>query len=365
MQIDRSNYEIWFMDWLDGNLAGKEIEQLKLFLDQNPDLREEFNDLAPVSLVSPGHSFHNRESLKRSFADISEAQFAYLCAAWLEKDLNKEQIEELQEIISQDPERKRTFDLIRKTRLFPEHVIYKHKKRLLRPAKFRKIVRLSVTGLTAAAAVLLVILSLPVRPVPSSLKAGSQAQAGRVQSQVSSPSSATPAIHNAEAARPPAPGLKTRQILSVTGPVDNMTGNYGINKAATDTSAVRSSGQEIIVPKVPLAITISIIPGTAGEELIARGPALNEVQEADEGSRVGKFISKTFREKLLREKKPSEGPIKGFEIAEAGVNGLNRLFGWQMALDRKSDENGQPESLYFRSKVLTINAPVKKKEPRQ
>ncbi len=56
MQIDRSNYEIWFIDWLDGNLTGKEIEQLKLFLDQNPDLREEFNDLAPVNMVSSGHS---------------------------------------------------------------------------------------------------------------------------------------------------------------------------------------------------------------------------------------------------------------------------------------------------------------------
>ena len=57
MKIDRSNYEIWFIDWLDGNLNSLQIEQLKLFLDQNPDLKEEFNDLTPVKLVSSGNSF--------------------------------------------------------------------------------------------------------------------------------------------------------------------------------------------------------------------------------------------------------------------------------------------------------------------
>ena len=83
----------------------------------------------------------------------------------------------------------------------------------------------------------------------------------------------------------------------------------------------------------------------------------------DERSRVGKFISKTFREKFLKEKTPPDTPIKGFEIAEAGVAGLNKLFGWQMALDMKNDDNGQPKSVYFSSKILKVSAPVKKREP--
>ena len=48
---------------------------------------------------------------------------------------------------------------------------------------------------------------------------------------------------------------------------------------------------------------------------------------------------------------------------KAGVTGLNKLFGWQMALDKKNDENGQPKSVYFSSKILKFNAPVKKREP--
>ena len=71
MQLDRSNYEIWFTDWLDGNLKSFQVEQLKLFLDQNPDLRDELNDLTSVNLVSSPGSFRDKEHLKRSPSDIS------------------------------------------------------------------------------------------------------------------------------------------------------------------------------------------------------------------------------------------------------------------------------------------------------
>ena len=41
MKIDRSNYEIWLIDWLDGNLSDLQAEKLLLFLDENPDLKED------------------------------------------------------------------------------------------------------------------------------------------------------------------------------------------------------------------------------------------------------------------------------------------------------------------------------------
>ncbi len=65
----------------------------------------------------------------------------------------------------------------------------------------------------------------------------------------------------------------------------------------------------------------------------------------------------------LKKKHPPDTPLKGYEIAEAGVSGLNKLLGWQMALDMKKDENGQPKSVSFSSGILKIQAPVKKREP--
>ena len=99
MQIDRSNYEIWFIDWLDGNLNRMQVDQLKLFLSENPDLREEFNDLTPVNIVPYDISFPYKNQLKKSASDIPISQFEYLCVAFLENDLSVSQQTELKEII--------------------------------------------------------------------------------------------------------------------------------------------------------------------------------------------------------------------------------------------------------------------------
>ncbi|MGC1391224.1 MAG: hypothetical protein WA816_09315, partial [Bacteroidales bacterium] len=79
----------------------------------------------------------------------------------------------------------------------------------------------------------------------------------------------------------------------------------------------------------------------------------------------GKFIARTFREKILKEKTAKDSPLKIYEIAEAGVAGLDKLLGWQMALDEKKDSNGELRSVYFSSKILKFNAPIKKSEPFQ
>jgi hypothetical protein len=88
-----------------------------------------------------------------------------------------------------------------------------------------------------------------------------------------------------------------------------------------------------------------------------------QVAEADDDgrSKIGMFITKTIREKFLREKSVDR-PLKGYELAKAGVEGLNKLMGWEMALDERKDLEGNLKSVYFSSKLLKFNAPVKKSE---
>ena len=172
MQIDRSNYEIWFIDWLDGNLNNHQAEHLKLFLDQNPDLREELNDLTSLYLVSSDISFHDKELLKKSPSDIPSSQFEFLCTAYLENDLNSSQQEELKEIVNTYPDRKKTFDLIQQTKLVPQKLNYKHKSFLLKRSPLQKVKWLSVIGLGAAAAITLILITFYVTPGHHPFKAG-------------------------------------------------------------------------------------------------------------------------------------------------------------------------------------------------
>jgi hypothetical protein len=363
MLIDRSNYEIWYLDWLDGNLNSLQVEELKLFLDQNPDLKEEFKDLTTLDLVSTGISFQYKELLKKTASDISQSQFEYLCAAYLENDLTNSQKAEMLETVNRYPDKKKTFDLIQKTILASERVVYKHKRLLLKRTTSQKVIRLSVTGISAAAAIALVIIVFPVQHSTTPFKLNSSARNFVSDSTLQKPSSVKSSYRIPTRS---IPGIAEKKINNSNMDIhkkDNVISSYNMI-AATDDSLVRKTDNlKLTINKVPFHLQVNVVKGIVSDTLIASNPTFNIPYTDDERSKVGKFISKNFREKLLKEKTPPDTPLKGYEIAEAGVTGLNKLFGWQMVLDMKSDLNGQDRSVYFSSKILKLNAPVKKREP--
>ena len=44
MNIDKNNYEAFFLDYHEGNLSPQEVADLYLFLSQYPELKKEFED---------------------------------------------------------------------------------------------------------------------------------------------------------------------------------------------------------------------------------------------------------------------------------------------------------------------------------
>ena len=46
--LSRSNYEIYFLDYYEGNLTESQRRELMSFLEQNPDLKEEFDSFVNV-----------------------------------------------------------------------------------------------------------------------------------------------------------------------------------------------------------------------------------------------------------------------------------------------------------------------------
>ena len=101
MNVDKSNYEIWLIDWLDGNLNEIQCEHLLCFLNENPDLKEEFDELATFRLKPSGKSFPAKDRLKKTPTTLSDSQFEYLFVAYLENDLSSEQQTELRESIEE------------------------------------------------------------------------------------------------------------------------------------------------------------------------------------------------------------------------------------------------------------------------
>ena len=65
MEINRNNYEIFFLDYHEGNLSAQQQAKLFIFLEQHPDLKNEFESFDLVKLPSINIFFEEKNSLKR------------------------------------------------------------------------------------------------------------------------------------------------------------------------------------------------------------------------------------------------------------------------------------------------------------
>ncbi|MBN2683031.1 MAG: hypothetical protein JXR58_11025 [Bacteroidales bacterium] len=89
MEINRHNYEEFFMDYLDGQMDEQQTACLMLFLSQNPDLEEELNSISEISMEPSQNIFPEKQKLKHfDFSqDFNKINKDELCIAYLEGDL--------------------------------------------------------------------------------------------------------------------------------------------------------------------------------------------------------------------------------------------------------------------------------------
>jgi hypothetical protein len=366
MNIERSNYEIWLIDWLDGNLSEIQVEQLQHFLSENPDLKEEFEELSLFNLKPSEKSFPNKNRLQKTTLNLSGSQLEYLSVAYLEKDLSHDEQTELRETVELDPEKKNLFELIQKMRLSPVSLSYKHKKRLIRRTFAGNVIRFSLIGLSAAAIITLVIITSVSKPEPQQVRFEKTAQTILVDNTIQKPAlekvpkviktekkiiSSKKQINNILA-------LSPKTVSSISEPNQNLPVQNDSLLGSTDLP-------RILINKISVSPDIDLNLETVPNTLIALNYIVPVPEYDDVQSRLSKFIAKTFREKILKVKSAKDSPLKVYEIAEAGVSGLDKLLGWEMALDERKDVNGELKSVYFSSKILKFNAPVKKSEPLQ
>jgi len=387
MNINRSNYEICLIDWLDGNLNSLQVEQLELFLSENPDLKKEFEDLSTINLKPSKKSFPGKSLLKKTTSELTGSQFEYLCIASLEDDITTSQEAELREIIEQYPEKKKTFELIQRTKLSPVAVIYPHKNQLIKRSLTQRVIRLSVIGLSAAAAVALIVMTYFI--IPRNLDVKSKDGILSVSSNTSKDRASkdeTFSVSSNNIVTDSSLKLSNKNVpekifydKNPVGPKQNLGNKLALSQKKNSeipksVSISTIPGETILsipsntglqLDKIMVSAAIGLKGNITNNRLVALKFPHLVPDNNEERSNVGRFISKNFRELFLKEKSPKDSPLRGYEIAEAGVTGLNKLFGWEMALSCINDEKGELRSVYFSSKILKFNAPVKKTEPQK
>lgn len=133
--ISRNNYEIWFLDHLEGRLLPEDEQMLSDFLAANPDLRaelDEFSDPIP-EVTAPIVLFPGKAQLRKApegFGDMPEAD--YLMIKKTEEGLNAPEQEALNQLLAKHPQAVADLSLYEKLRLTPPAIFYAQKKSLFR-----------------------------------------------------------------------------------------------------------------------------------------------------------------------------------------------------------------------------------------
>lgn len=360
MKPDRSNYEIWFTDFLDGNLSELQVEELRVFLKENPDLNEELTGLTMVTLNPPDLTFTGRKELGKSAGSLSEEQFEYLCIANLENDLKPGQKSELDEIISHDEIKRTSFERIQKLKLKPTTAGFARKSIVKKLTTGQKVFRLSVIGLSAAATIAIIISLFLFKSENTGRKSPRAAQIITLDT-LSDDHDLPVAVSEPEtymARNIERPAIR-KSIAEIAVSEENLTMTEQFYQDGPDSLNAFQRPEALITLKVEIPENFfEVSSQRAGNIRIydpAYVPPLIEYR-----SNVQLFLARLFHEKIMKDKNAGTRPVQSYEIAQAGIKGLNKLFGWEIALHKNTDENGDIRSYNFSSGLLKFNAPVKK-----
>jgi len=109
MKINRDNYEAYFLDYFEGQLSPEMVQEVLLFVELNPDLKNIFTDFEAVTLTGEDDIvFENKAGLKKNqvFAtsQINDSNYEEFLIGETEGLLDTNQLSALDEFISINPQ---------------------------------------------------------------------------------------------------------------------------------------------------------------------------------------------------------------------------------------------------------------------
>lgn len=142
MDLNIHTYEAWLLDYIEGNLSRKQIEELKDFLNIHPELSVELDDYAFLPVLPQPIFLKEKEELKKFNFDekaVSKASFDEFCIASIEHLLTPDKQAEYDQFIKTNPLFSARNELYSRTVLRPELSVIMPKSELYRHPNVRQI----------------------------------------------------------------------------------------------------------------------------------------------------------------------------------------------------------------------------------
>ena len=349
MGINRENYEVWFLDYADGNLNEQQVADLMLFLVQNPDLKEELEeDFGEVALQAEPIAVPNKEEFKQEVVAITAANYEDFLVAELEGELSSDELVALQAFLKQNPAFQQDRVLFQKTRIQPDlSVRYTDKQGLKR----RKAIVLPLYMRYVAAAVVIIFAiflfyqrepavdgpSIVNVDTPDSSTTQLVVDDSREIKEVSEEKESLLAdtigtgvdVKELIAIEEPAPivnpeqkGVRKDKDNSLDGPIEEKSIEKNVVQVEFPSDKVDSRDFEAPIP-VPTPFESKDITTTA---IAAVDVPVSDISRPSQpGMTVWEYAGRQIKENVLDEEDVADGRIRETDVALAFSKGVDRI----------------------------------------
>ena len=351
-RITRHNYEIFFLDYLEGNLDAGLFPELTQFLAENPDLNEELEELKETSLVleTDQLSFPLKNELKKNipFNLDHPEDFETTAIARFEGDLNHQEELEFDNYLVHNKKAKTEYELIKRTKLRADDSI-------LFPAKskMKRVILLpnlslnqrTWTLLRSVAAILL--LALIIWPLAKQENTHSLAK----KQQLAVIDNTTPDLSNKSSSRSGTTIPKSDAITNTVHTVKtaNASGaeTQKQNLQTQDHPKSRSRSRNLS----PIQSKTAFIAASSIDQNLLSRPenpdfefTFDPLDLADQKPmNLSQTLAYFFKKDILGQEKDQIDPkkVKAWEIAYAGFKGISKITGNALQFNPKTNDDGQ------------------------
>lgn len=162
MNINRLNYENYFLLYVDGELSATEMQAVESFAAENDDLADELDILLQTKLPDENNFvFENKSTLLRTTSNhINSINYEERFLLFVDGELSDQAQIETLNFVSDHPQYQEAFDAIMQTKLQDELILFPNKESLYRKEETRRPVFYMQWQKLAIAAALIGILVL-------------------------------------------------------------------------------------------------------------------------------------------------------------------------------------------------------------
>lgn len=357
MEINKINYPPILIDYIDGNLDALAVAEVLLFLEQNPDIKNEFEGINNLTITPPNIHLLATEKvfLKKMVVDevVNNKTFDELLVAQMEGDLSASSNQALDHLIIQNTSLQKLKNIFLATKITPNFTIqYAQKNKLKKRALIIPLYRIIAV---AASLLLLIGLSYFIYfNTTNKVANNSNYQVAQTTTIIKKNSPLTTPINKVIEAQKNE--IKTALAANkiINKPINNTVLLHENKSIITDGSESIALENHLIIEKIkPRALQLLVIenralvkvkinPLAVYENILLANNLKNEEYPTIFQLIKNKIIKKGAAN--LDEKNQPNGNFDALHVLSAGANIIDKTTGQKVLLKRNYNKNGSVKS---------------------